>query len=389
MNLKTTVLGIFFVGVAVTGSGCGNHVQFGLSNTGQSFKQGTSNFTNQLDVLWVVDNSNSMAPLQSNMVNNFNSFLGSFQAKGWDFRMAVTTTDAYKADPGFTGYTSSNANMAMFSDGTSQTSFTGTFIIIPSTPNLNNVFITNATTGINGSGDERAFSSMRTAMNSSLNPSFLRSNSFFAVIILSDEDDFSLNSRSEGSWGSNSALDHCYVDSTMDGIATTPYSGPNHTTTCANQTPPDTVGSYVQYLDQLTATTGAFRRYNVSTITILDSACQKQHEVDTNVAIVGQRYIQLSQEVNGVTGSICDPTYANSLSAIATQIAVLSTQFFLTGEPNPTTFQILVNGTAIPGDPNNGWTYNSAANSIQFHGSAIPPQGANIQVNYTPLEVNH
>jgi len=61
-----------------------------------------------------------------------------------------------------------------------------------------------------------------------------------------------------------------------------------------------------------------------------------------------------------------------------------STQFFLSRTPQIPTIVVKVNGATIPQDPTNGWTYNAAANSIQFHGNATPPQGANIDVAFTP-----
>jgi hypothetical protein len=231
--------------------------------------------------------------------------------------------------------------------------------------------------------------SMRDALASPLNTGFLRSNSFLAIIILSDEDDFSSSTRAENSWGSNSALDHCYVDPTMDAVATTAYSGPTHVATCANQTPPDSVPSYEQYLDTLTQSTGATRRYNVSTITVLDSACQATHAADlnANVTIVGQRYIQMTNDLNGITGSLCDTSYANSLAQISNQITVLSTQFYLNRIPQVSTIVITVNGNIIPQDPTNGWTYSSPSNSIQFHGTATPPQNATVNVAFTPVSI--
>jgi hypothetical protein len=50
---------------------------------------------------------------------------------------------------------------------------------------------------------------------------------------------------------------------------------------------------------------------------------------------------------------------------------------------------VTVNGVVVPQDPNNGWTYDPVANSIQFHGAAIPPQGADINVSFSPTGVLH
>ncbi len=367
--------------------GCGQGVQFSIGQTSQSFTQKAGSVKNAIDVLWVVDNSSSMAPLQANLTSNFNSFISNFEALGYDFHMAVTTTDSYKSEANF----SNDPTLAKFGDGIGPTS--GIFVILSTTPNLGSVFVTNATTGINGSGDERAFSSMRDALNSPLNAGFLRTNSFLAVVILSDEDDFSNATRLEGSWGNDTSTDHCYYDAKMDAVATTPYSGPDHVTNCTQlnpKTPPDSVASYESYLDNLTQSTGTSRRYNVNAITVLDSGCQATHAAvspDSFVTIVGQRYIQMSNDTNGVTGSICDSSYASALSKISNQITVLSTQFFLSRIPQINTIMVLVNGVIINRDPANGWTYNSASNSIQFHGSATPPQNAQISVNFTPVSI--
>jgi hypothetical protein len=389
--VKFMVLGaanLFILG-HLTGCGSGKS-SYSILPTGQSFTQSNSSFNNQLDILWVVDNSGSMAPIQANMTTNFQNFISNFETKGYDYRMAVTSTDAYKANKSFTQYSAANSGLSLFLDGAPGSAQSGTFIIIPTTPNLDATFVTNATTGINGSGDERAFSSMMTTMANTANPAFLRTSSFFAVIIISDEDDFSSYGRAEQSWGNNSALDHCYVNKAMDTIATTAYSGANHVSTCVGQTPPDTVASYESALDTLTQTTGTTRRWNVSTISVLDSACQLAHSQansESSVSIQGQRYVQISQDSQGIQGSLCDTSYATSLTSIASQIATLSTQFFLTKIPQVSTIVVTVNGKAIVQDPANGWTYNSTTNSIQFHGTAVPAQGAAINVNFVPTTI--
>lgn len=237
-------------------------------------------------------------------------------------------------------------------------------------------------------------SSMVTTMNNASNPAFLRSTSFLAVIILSDEDDFSNYTRTENSWGGNAALDHCYVNNAMDTIASTAYGTNAHVSTCANQTPPDSVASYVSAFDTLTQSTGATRRWNVSTIAVLDSACQLSHSQDPYngnsafVSIQGQRYVQISNDTQGIQGSICDTSYANTLASIASQITTLSTQFFLKQIPQVNTIVVTVNGGLVPESPTNGWQYSSAANSIQFFGTAVPAQGAQINVNFIPQTIN-
>src|SRR6266404_9491581 len=115
--------------IATIGSimvGCGsNGTSYSLLSTGQSFKQAKVNA--KIDMLWVVDNSGSMLPLQQNMTANFNSFISQFVTKGYDFHLGVTSSEAYLSGSAF-----HNApTMARLSDGV--TSHTGIFDILPST----------------------------------------------------------------------------------------------------------------------------------------------------------------------------------------------------------------------------------------------------------------
>lgn len=345
----STMLGVSMIFLAACAK---TNPSFSLLGQSQTFKQNSSGFNNQLDILWVIDNSPSMTPLQTNLTNNFSSFITNFETKGYDFKMAVTTSDAYRADM------YNMPSLAKFSDGV--TTHTGIFVILPTTLNLSSVFVTNASQGANGSADERVFSSFRSALNDSLNAGFLRSNSFFSIIILSDEDDFSNPTRCEGC-----GVDHDY-----------------------NQTGLDPVSTYTNYLDTLTGSTSSHRRYNVSTIGVLDSACQQQHAAASPSTIIGQRMIQLSNATSGILGSVCDASFANSLNLIQEHIAELSTEFQLQYPPQVNTIVVVVNGVNIPQDSTNGWTYDSTANAIVFHGNAIPPQGATISINFTPTSAH-
>jgi hypothetical protein len=331
---------------------------FSTLPAGQAFQQAPESSVNsKIDILWVIDNSSSMTPLQTNLVGNFLSFISQFQTKGFDFHIAVTTTDAYLSG----AFWDDDPSRSIFRDGLSP-NFTNVFDIMSSTLNLSSVFVTNASQGDTGSGDERAFASIQAALSNSSNAGFLRPNSFFAVIILSDEDDFSDPTRPEYSW------------EYQGGIADHDYSDPN--------LPP--VSDMVSYLDNLTLSTGPTRRYSVSSIAVLDSNCLAIHQPQSASSVIGQRYMDLANSTNGVLGSICDASYANSLLAIQQQIIQLGTQFYLSRLPVVSTIVVEVNGQIVPMDPNNGWEYNSAANSIVFYGSAVPSAGSSIQVDFDP-----
>src|ERR1700678_1486056 len=118
--------GLGLLAVAFILNGCGGAgTSYSILGSGQSFTQSNSAFNNQLDILWVVDNSSSMAPLQANMTANFQSFISSFQNLGYDYRMTVTGTDAYKANKSFVQYSAEKAGLSLFQDGPPGTTQSG------------------------------------------------------------------------------------------------------------------------------------------------------------------------------------------------------------------------------------------------------------------------
>jgi hypothetical protein len=358
---QTKRLGLMAVFAAIWCAGCSHNAgSYSILATGQSFKQSTSS-NGEIDMLWVVDNSASMDPLQNNMGTNFNSFMNQFTSKGYNFHLAVTGSDAYRAGTHF----QNNPALAQFSDGV--TNHSGIFDILMTTPNPVNVFVNNAMLGSNGSGDERVFSSMMESLGNSFNQGlgFLRQNSYFAIVILSDEDDFSDPNRPE----------YSYLQ--RNGIADHSYSNPG-------LVPVDT---YISQLDTLTSSSATARHYSVNAITVMDQACQQKHVKDSSSSIIGTRYMDMVNKTKGILGSVCDPSYANALQAIQQHILELQSQFFLQGKPIQSTISVLINGTSVPNDATNGWTYDAASNSITFHGAGIPAPGASIAVNFDPETV--
>lgn len=344
MDFKAKIVTLGLIAHTLFTIGCGsNGSSFSILPDSDTFQQAEGSVNNKIDLLWVIDNSGSMQPFQNSMISNYNSFMNQFVAKNFDFHLSVTTTDAYLAGSRWRN----DPNRAKFKDGRG-TNHTGVFTILPTTPNLINVFATNANQGVNGSGDERAFSSFKAALDSPLNAGFLRSDSFLGIIILSDEDDFSGPNRNEYD------TDHSYSHPGLE-----------------------TVASYVTYLDDLTNTTGANRRYSVSAIAALAAPCTDTHWK-------GQRYIQLANATNGELGDICSGNYAAVLDAIQNRILELGTAFRLSRKPIVSTIVVRINGAGVPQDAANGWTYDEPTNSIVFHGTAIPASGSTIVVAFDP-----
>ena len=382
---KLVIVSILSVAISACSSG---QSSFSLLPTSQQFQQSNSSTSNKVDLLWVIDNSPSMIPAQANILNNISSFMTNFQSKNLDFKLAVTTTEAYLGGSAYTG----NNAYSKFRNGAtlyqldqfgrptnvvSYSKYSGIFVVIPGVPDLINTFITNAYQGDQGSGDERAFRSLQITLNESQNAGFHRPDAYLAVIILSDEDDFSGDSRIEGSWigqlpgesnvqfAARYVPDHSYVAPTLD-----------------------SVGTYISYLDTFTNSTASNRHYNVSAISVLDSACQAtQNSSGSPNSIVGQRYMDIASQTNGTVGSLCDANFSQTLTKIQENILELSSQFFLQRAPIVSSITVAVNSAVIAQDPVNGWTYNSVSNAIVFHGFSIPPQGANIEIHFDPTTI--
>jgi len=141
---------------------------------GHAVDQWVQSGNNQSDVLWVVDNSCSMADEQGYLADDFGYFYSIVNGAGVDYRIATVTTD--------------NA------------SFQGsTKVIDPFTPNGQATFASNCTVGSGGSGTERGlmygYNALTMAINGTYpNSGFWRQDAGLQVVFVSDEEDQS------GSW---------------------------------------------------------------------------------------------------------------------------------------------------------------------------------------------
>lgn len=335
--------------------GCGKSADsFSLLADASSYKQNAQYIPRKVDILWVVDNSGSMKSSQDNLAANFSSFIAKFTQSGSDFRMAVTTSDAFLAP-----YYNDNSR-ARLRPGKDLNN-NNHYIMTPATPDLSNVFLTAIKQGTSGSGDERAFSSFKEALTNTVNADFHRPEAFLAVIVVSDEDDFSHSDYTTG-------LDGYYF--------TENYNDPKM----------HTIQSYVDFLTSHTAAGGAGKNFSVNTISITDTACYEL--LKGNAQKIGYRYIDLAVATAGQQISLCSD-FSQSLQVLSESIVELSSVFTLSREPIPETIVVTVNGVNVPQSATNGWTYDSAAIAISFHGSSVPAAGADVSINFDPAGVKN
>jgi len=125
-----------------------------------------------LDVLWVIDNSGSMNPFQTNLSANIGSFMSAFTSSGADYRMSVITTDRW----------------------------TFSAIVDPSSADPESELASLVMTGIMGSGMEKgiemAYQSLSNSSAAGPGGTFFRADAKLVVIFVSDEPDWS------GGWSS-------------------------------------------------------------------------------------------------------------------------------------------------------------------------------------------
>ncbi len=329
---------------------------FSLLSEQSTFKQSTAIVPRKIDILWVIDNSGSMNSSQANIASNFRSFIQKFQQKNYDFQIGVTSSDAYLA------YHYNDNNRSKLRDGakisSSVTTSSGFRIIDKNTPSIESTFLTNITQGTLGNGDERVFMSMQHTLQNPLNAAFKRQGSYLAVIIVSDEEDFSHADYQNG------ISSYYFTENASDPKM---YS----------------VQSYVDFLNTFTNSTALIRNYSVSSIYTNNAACRTQL---ASTAKVSLRNPQLSDLTGGVKASLCG-NFADSLQLISDTVLDLASVFQLDREPIPESIVVSVNNSIVPQHAINGWTYEAAANTVSFHGSAVPPADANISITFDPVTV--
>lgn len=100
--LRTHYIRISLLAFALTAAGCTEQLSnsFRLAQQEETFSSMT-NVNTKLDMLWVVDNSPSMAPSQKKLRDGFRAFADRYMKPTWDIRVAVISQDTFLAHPSF------------------------------------------------------------------------------------------------------------------------------------------------------------------------------------------------------------------------------------------------------------------------------------------------
>lgn len=96
------------------------------------------------------------------------------------------------------------------------------------------------------------------------------------------------------------------------------------------------------------------------------------------------QYDDLATATGGSTADINDTTvFTAIMENISFNAAAATSKFSLTHTPISSSISVTVDGASVAGSTNNGWSYNQSANSITFHGTALPAAGAAVLVSYS------
>ncbi len=125
-----------------------------------------------VDILFVIDDSCSMADEQAALASNFASFISAATSGAGDWQIGVTTTDLF------------------VQQGRLRAAPSMPTILRPTTPNVAAAFAQNVQVGVTGSGFEQPFAAMNAALTepnlTGYNTGFIRSNAALAVVMITD-----------------------------------------------------------------------------------------------------------------------------------------------------------------------------------------------------------
>ncbi|MBW1806839.1 MAG: choice-of-anchor D domain-containing protein [Deltaproteobacteria bacterium] len=289
------------------------------------------------DVLFVIDNSGSMSEEQSDLINNFDSFINHAITLDVDFHIGVITTEVNDAETG-QGSPSRDIYPGVLVHPSSRPK-----IITNTTPNLTDAFTDNANVGTccsdeQEAGLEAAWMALSPGYidDPAKNGGFLREDAKLYIILLSDEQD-------------QSAGD------------------------------PD---FYVDFFSSIKGYRNTERMAVSAIVGDSPSGCA--------TADNGSRYIEVANRTGGIFVSICTSNWAQSLQSLGLDAFAAIREFPLSRPADSNSIVVTVNGSTVPKASCNdcdachdGWVYYPDTNTICFGANYVPEMGDVINVSYT------
>ena len=307
----------------------------------------------KVDMVFIVDNSGSMADEQVIVAQNFEAFIREFAQKDIDFRIAVLSTDV--TDPSGNTYWSSNnyASYWQASRGNLMTRYADEKWLTKNSSDLATKFKQNVLLGTRGSGREQGLNSLMYAlgedklMSGGFNESFLRPDSLLSVIVVSDEDEDIFNQD-----GNNPAERISRVASRL-----------------AELRGPKSKGFRFDFVVDLDASNPGNVTYPLAT---------NRTNSYPNV------YLKAAEKFKSKTYNIRG-SFGDDLVEIGADIAAQAEAFHrLSKPPVVATIVVTLGGEVVPQNSLNGYVYHEDRNSIELTGSYLRNSpGKTISIRYT------
>ena len=151
-----------------------------------------NNSCSKMDILFVVDNSGSMAQEQANLAQNFPLFIQVLEDRNLDYRVGITTTGRTYTYTDFLGLpTTQNGDDGELLQRCDMTNRW----VSPTDPTPAQTFACAAEVGTSGPADEMPLAVTKAAFTEQVtngtNAGFLRDDALLAIVILTDENDCS------------------------------------------------------------------------------------------------------------------------------------------------------------------------------------------------------
>jgi hypothetical protein len=321
----------------------------------------TQKAAGQVDILWVVDNSWSMGEEQTNLANNFASFMTYIDHSQIDYQIGVVSTDMEDA-----------AHSGRLQGAPK--------IITRATPDPVAAFAANVQVGTTGGGNEMGLLAAHDALTEPLastdNAAFHRPEASMALIFVSDEDDKSYGGIDFYTrfFGSLKEVGN------ENNIIVTAIVAPNPI--------PGGCDAYSTTLQQLGLTVaGLGRKFVLSREPDPDSVIVR---VDEGAGFVEIPEFNNQGEANWKLELIEKAIYFYAYvpppqADIEVEYSNVEDRFHLSGRGDSSTIEVKVDDVVVP-QADDCWQYHSGENAIIFYGDCIPALESTVEVSYSDLE---
>ena len=314
-----------------------------LSGTGTADRRQTDEFVQgsgqQVDVLFMIDNSGSMSEEQDNLARNISAFISGADQFQNDFQLGVVNSEA---------------------DGDTAGHLISTPRIIRRSPQTEQQFQDSADVGTDSAQDERGLGSAHKAL---VDP-----NAFDSGVACQND-------------GQCMAPDHC-----VDGACGGANRGFLRDAAALEiiflsdeeDQSPGTVNFYVDFFKSIKGFRNEARMHTHAIVGADGNGDAAACMSEDGAADAGRRYVEVARRTNGTVHSICSNDFGADLRTIGNQAFGLQVQFFLSRPAAPGTVTVEVDGADVAA----GWSFDEESNSVAFDEGSVPQPGARLRISY-------